>query len=301
MRAILGSAAIALAFGTAAFAAKPPGGGSGGTTDPKIGYVAILSSGARELRLANEDGTGSVKLASTPNHGQMTLSLGPRSSGKLSYNDGGKLHLLTYEVGPGGTRTTSDLVIVDTPSRGFGYHRFSPSGTKIAYVYPGTNDIYLYDVASGQTSQLLSVTGYIMDLDFSHDGSRIIYSVTADINVPTVQLKAVPVAGGTPVDLPISGQYGDFRVAHLSDSIVADVAGDANGVIKLISADGNTIQSLASGYYPDLRCDDTKVIFQRINQGRNASVSLLKYEVSTGLQTTFSTSGNYWPDYFPDC
>lgn len=301
MRKHLITAAFALVLGSTAFAAKPPTSG-GGTTNPKLGYVAILSSGARELRLANEDGTGSVKLASTANHGQMTLSLGPHASGKLSYNDGGNLHLLTYEVGATGPRTVSDVVIVGTSSRGFGYHRFSPTGAHIAYVMPGTNDIYLYDVATGQSSPLLSVTGgYIGDLDFSHDGSQVIYSVTTSPDLLQVELRAVPVAGGNPTVLPISGQYGDFRVGHQDDRIVADTMGNFDGLSKLISADGSTVTPLRNGYVPDLRCDDAVVILQVRNGDKQGTVSLLKYEIATGVTTTFSRSGNYWPDYFPDC
>lgn len=300
MRKHLISAALALVLGSTAFAAKPPS--VGGTTDPKLGYVTILSSGARELRLANEDGTGSVKLASTANHGQMTLSLGPHASGKISYNDGGNLHLLTYEIGATGPRTVSDVVIVSTTSRGFPYHRFSPTGANIVYVMPGTNDMYLYNVGSGQSSPLLSVTdGYIADLDFSHDGTSVIFSVTNSINSTQVEFRSVPVAGGSPTVLPISGQYGDFRVGHQDDRIVADTMGNPSAAFKLISADGNTVTSLTTGYVPDLRCDDAVVVFQRINGDRQSTVSLLKYEITTGITTTFSKSGNYWPDYFPDC
>lgn len=288
-----------IASSNIALAAKPP---SGGTTDPKIGYVKILSSGARELRLANEDGTGSVKLASTPNHGQMTLSLGPHSSHKISYNDGGKLHLLTYEIGATGPQTVSDLIIVDTTSRGFGYHRFSPTGAYVVYVMPGTDDIYLYDVTSGQSAFLFSVTdGHIADLDFSHDGSNVIYSVTTSPDFLQVEFRSIPVTGGSPTILPISGQYGNFRVGHQDDRIVADTMGNFDGLSKLISADGATVTPLRNGYAPDLRCDDAVVILQLRNGDRQGTVSLLKYEIATGITTTFSKSGNYWADYFPDC
>jgi hypothetical protein len=167
---------------------------------------------------------------------------------------------------------------------------------------PGTNDIYLYDVATGQSSPLLSVTGgYIGDLDFSHDGSQVIYSVTTSPDLLQVELRSVPVAGGNPTVLPISGQYGDFRVGHQDDRIVADTMGNFDGLSKLISADGSTVTPLRNGYVPDLRCDDAVVILQVRNGDKQGTVSLLKYEIATGVTTTFSRSGNYWPDYFPDC
>jgi hypothetical protein len=43
------------------------------------------------------------------------------------------------------------------------------------------------------------------------------------------------------------------------------------------------------------------VILQLRNGDKQGTVSLLKYEIATGVTTTFSRSGNYWPDYFPDC
>lgn len=302
MRALLRGAVLALGLCSPAMAGKPPSGG-GGTTNPKVGYVAILSSGVRELRLANEDGTGSVKLANTPNHGQMTLSLGPRSagSGKVSYNDGGKLHLLAYAIGATGPQTVSDVIIVNTASNSFPMHRFSPTGTQIAYVMPGTNDMYLYEVASAQSSPLLSVAdGYIVDMDFSHDGAKVIYSVVPSLNSQQAEFRSVPVGGGSPTVLPISGPYGNFRVGHQDDRIVADIPGNPDGIFKLISP-GGAASSLTSGYVPDLRCDDAVVIFQRLNHDRQSTVSLLKYEIATGITTTFSRSGAYWPDYFPDC
>jgi hypothetical protein len=75
--------------------------------------------------------------------------------------------------------------------------------------------------------------------------------------------------------------------------------GDMNGAITLFPADGGFSSRLTNGSFPALRCDDQVIAFQlRTSTG----VSLLKYDITTGLTSTFSSSGtNMSPDYFPDC
>jgi len=295
----LSKAAVALLLSSALVGAKPaPPPPS--PVDPQVGYIRILGSGARELRLAREDGTGSVLLASTPSHGQMTMALGPKSLGLIAYVVPGKLHLLHFVQGSTGPATDTDQVIAtDGGVNSVGNVAFSPTGSHVAWITaPGANcAIHVYSVASHSETQTISPSTYFGDVDFSSDGSRIIYTENLPGDTLTVRFKSVPVGGGPMTDLGIEGKYGTFSVGPANE-IVADTMGDPNGSIWLFPASATTPTRVTNGYYPAIRCDSAVVIFQRI--GNRSAVSILKYDLATGLTNTFSTSGNYWPDYFPD-
>jgi hypothetical protein len=268
--------------------------------DPQVGYIKILTSGARELRLAREDGTGSIRLAATGSHGQMTMALGPKSQGLIAYVVPGQLHLLHFVQGSMGPQLASDEVIA-TNGNSVGNVAISPTGSHIAWITnPGADyGIHVYSVASHLETQTIAPTTYFGDVDFSADGSRIIYSENLyPTDYLTVRFKSVPVGGGGATDLGIEGKYGNFSVGP-TDEIVADTMGDSAGAISLFPAGATSPTRLTNGYYPAIRCDSAYVIFQRI--GNRSAVSINKYELASGLTNTFSSSGNYWPDYFPDC
>jgi Tol biopolymer transport system component len=286
-----------IALSTSALAGKPSHGGGGGgstsTTDPQVAYVHISASGTREIRLANEDGTGSAVLA-TSSQSDVAVRLAPRAQHQLAYTSGPSVHLLTYEITSTGVRTVSDVVV---GSDTVGTLAFSPTGTQIAWLNPDGNVIYLEDLGSGSTVQLVnSGSAYIADIDFSSDGSHLIYSQTIPPSTTDVQFKSIPVAGGDSIDLPISGAYFTFRVGHTSDSIAAASWG-SNGPITFFPAGSSSGSVLVNGLHPALRCDDRVLMYMTTSR---SSEKTLKYDLTTGLGSTFGTAA-YFPDYFPDC
>ena len=291
-------AAIVLVLSTAILGAKPPPPPS--TNDPQVGYIKILNNGTRELRVANEDGTGSVLLASTGSHSGMTMSLGPKSLGLIAYAVPGQIRLLRFVKGPTGIKKDSDTVIASS-GRVMSNLAFSPTGERLAWLgaIGGSYGIHVYDLASGSITNTITSTTNLSDLDFSADGSSIIYSETLTLaDTRHVRFRSAPADGGAATDLGIEGLYGSFSVGP-ADEIVADTMGEPNGPLWLIASGSTSPVQLTNGYAPAVRCDSRYVILQRIEG--SATVSLRKYEVATGLVSTFSTSGNYWPDYFPDC
>lgn len=291
-------AAALLVLSSPAFAAKPPSGGGGGsgspsTTDPQVAYVHIGGSGTREIRLANEDGTGSALMA-TSTANDVVVRLAPRSQHQLVYTSGKNVHLLTYEIASTGPKTLSDVPIGGDST---GTVAFSPTGGQVAWMNSADNGIYLEDLASKSITQIVDVgSAFIGDLDFNHDGSQLVYTQSIPPSTSLMQFRSVPVSGGDPVDLPIQGQYGNFRVGHTSDSIVAAAWG-SGGPISFFPAGSSSSSVLVTGGRPALRCDDHVLIY--ITTSRSGEKTL-KYDLTTGLGSTFGSAA-YFPDYFPDC
>jgi hypothetical protein len=302
MRFVTSAALVLLACSTPALGGKPSGGGGGSpsTTDPQVGYIHLLSNGDRELRLANEDGTGSALLLSTRSN-ILAFGLGPRAGHQVAYSDGSTIHLLTYEITSTGPVTRSNVTLVNLGTQKAPQLRFSPLGTQIVWL-SGRN-LYVYDVGSRQTQLLVQPHGDIGDFDFTHDGAQLFYSETDGVDPLTVQLRSVPIAGGPPTDVPVAGRYGDFRLGHTDLKIVADVMGNFEGQMSLLPADGSGPVGLTNGYHPALRCDDRMIIFQRrlFSGSRVVAVAVYKYDLTSGSTSTFSTKDNNTAEYFPDC
>jgi DNA-binding beta-propeller fold protein YncE len=298
--AIIALFLTAIATGTV-FAAKPGGPPSGGgTTDPQVGYIRILPSGSREIRLAGADGTGSVALATTRNR-NVTMSLSPQVTHQIAYTDGPALKLLTYEMTSTGPRTVSNISVVTFGNLTPAYVDFSPAGTHLVYFDPRDNSVYVHDLATNSRTKVVDQAQWLGDLEFSHDGSKVIYSMTVDSSLLIVQFRYVPITGGASTDLPIRGKYGLFSVGHSDDRIVADTMGEADtGAITLFPADGSSPTRLATGYAPALLCG-TDLLYQRRNLSAKGSISILKLDLTSNATTTYSSADNMWADTFPDC
>lgn len=297
----ISKAAIGLLLSTAIVGAKAPP-PPPGTTDPQVGYVKILNNGVRELWVAREDGTGAVRLAATGVKSWMFFGLGGKSQGLVAYAIPGQLHLLHFVQGANGVKTDTDAVIVSNATSFAAAPAVSPTGDYVAWVgnvNGNGNGIHVYSVAAHSIVRNVissSLSGFV---DFSADGSKIIYTdILNPSDVSNVAFRSVPVSGGAPTDLGIQGRYGPFRVGP-ADEIVAD-SGTLNGSVWLFPSGATSPNLLTTnGLFPSLRCDSRVVIFERT--GISGGLSILKYDIGTGLTSTFSMSGYYSPDYFPDC
>lgn len=230
----------------------------------------------------------------------MFFGLGSKSQGLVAYAIPGQLHLLHFVQGSNGVKTDTDTVIVSNGTNFAAAPAVSPTGGYVAWVgsLSGTNyGLHVYSIAAHSIITNVvssSLSGFV---DFSADGSKVVYTdILNPSDVNNVAFRSVPVSGGTPTDLGIQGHYGPFRVGP-ADEIVAD-SGTSNGSVWLFPSGATSpILVTTNGLFPSLRCDSKVVIFERSSGG----LSILKYDLGTGLTSTFSTSGDYSPDYFPDC
>jgi len=285
-------ALIAASFATAAVAQKGGKTQPGGTTNPEVGFVRILSNGSRELRVSAEDGTGASVLHSA-GRAQMFVSMGPRPQHQIAFSEGGKVRLLTYEVTSTSLKTTNIQTLVDMNTSGSQSFDFSPTGAHVAWINPRDYTIYLYNVASNQTSPLLTTQNRTGDATFTKDGESLMF--LEEVSESDYVLKSVPITGGSPVELGYRGNIMQVEAGRTDDRLVLVYY---DHTMEMVPAGGGTRVRLPNGYAPSLRCDDRVVIFQR---AYNGGVSLHKYDLQTGLTSTFSNKDLYWPDYYPDC
>lgn len=277
-------------------AGKPPS-TPPASSDPDIGFIYTGSNGTKEVRLAEEDGTGWATLASGSDIG--FLALGPRSQHQLAYSKGNSIRLLTYSITSTGPKTVSDVQIAAL-DRSSPRMRFSPTGTHIAYVWPSRDDIYVYDLSTGQNHLVVdSHDTLIADVDFSPDGATLIYDQGSPSDLTHIQFKTIGVNGGSPSNLPINGDYDYFRLSHDGSSVVASMLTSWSGSVRIVPVSGGTPTTLTTGYNPSFNCSDGVVLFQRRDVAKHGQspTSMLKYNLSTGLTSTFSTSDRAWGEY----
>lgn len=295
------TALLVLFVSTAALAAPKPGGGKPppppATSNPDIGFVKI-SGGVRrlyELRVANEDGMGAATIYSSRDTGQMVPHMGPRNQRTILLIQGSKVSLVTYEPTSTGTQLKSIEALPGIGTApGAQTVAFSPDGSKFVSFAQNDMSFWVFDIATRTFSPLLQLAATPHHFAFSRDGSAIVY--LDHVSDTDAILKSVPLAGGTPIELGIRGDFWHVEPAHQSDGYVLVRGVDVTtSRIEYHPADGSGPFDLAQGYAPSLKCDDSTVIYQRNNS--SGGVSLLRYNLASNTGNTTSAGGNYWPDY----
>jgi Tol biopolymer transport system component len=293
----------ALLLASAAVAAKPPspGGGGGdsgggsGTTAPQIAFVNI-SGGTRrhyQLRVADEDGSHSATLYDTRDIGQMVPHMGPAGDKTIVLVQGGKVSLVRYTTSSTGTAFQSIETLLTVSSQTGAVHvDFSPNGNDIAWFDNSARELKVFHLDSG-TSTTVTPVGFTEQFSFTGDGSEILY--LEYIGQGDEILWRVPSGGGTPVKL-LEGDYSGVEPAHSGSAFILTRSSSLKtSTLEYFSSPSSGSTTLATGYVPSFACDDSTIIYQRVNS--DGSVSLLRRDMATGLGYTTSSTGNYWPDY----
>lgn len=286
--------ALAL-YSTPAVTAKPQ---PPGTATPEVAVVRISGGSRRfyELRLSNEDGTGASTLYSSRDTGQMMVDLGPRADRKLLLVQGGRLSLLSYDITSTGAEMTNLEQIVDMGHAGAATATYSPAGTHIAYVRNGNSTIWQYDLATKAHTLVIDLPNLVGGLTFSRDGSTLFY--LEQVGPEEFSVNSIPLAGGAPTEIGPRGYFTEIAAMRTSDDLIlVDITNWPQPDIYRYT--NGSLQRLTNGYVPSFKCDDTTMIFQRINP--DSSVSILKYPMGPGGESVFSTRSLYWPEYFPTC
>ena len=297
---LLAVAAVALLASAASMEAKPPGSGSGGTTAPEIVYTYEGRSGW-QLRVANEDGTGAVTLHSSS--APIYARLGPSGSRQIAFWEGKTLKLLTYDVTTTGVRSAGITTLTSTSGSQFNVivdFDFSPAGTHLAWWHPDERKIYVYDLQSPGASELIS-TGYpVSDVTITQDGQTIIYAESIDGSFTNYSLKAVPVAGGSPTELGITGNILGVDAGHTDNKLLlTKQIVNVGRYLELVPDGATTGTRLTDGREGSLNCSDTRFVY-RLPSGNKAST--LIYDLGTGTSSTFSRDLSViWVSYMPTC
>lgn len=268
-----------------------------GTSDPEIAFVNISGGSRRyyQLRVSNEDGTGVSTIFSSRDIGQMVPHMGPRGDRTILLVQGGKVGLIRYEPTSSGTKLASfeALPPIGTSS-GAQQVDFAPDGKKFVSYSAADKTLWIFDLETRVFSPLIALANHVRGFAFSRDSSAVLF--LDEVGNEAV-LRKVLVSGGAVTDVGIRGDYWGIEPAHQSESYVLVRGLDySTSRIEYHPADGGSVTDLAQGYAPSLQCDDSTVIYQKVNSV-SSTVSLLRVEVASKAGATTSTSGNYWPDY----
>ncbi|WP_309662237.1 hypothetical protein [Sphingomonas sp.] len=264
------------------------------TSSPEVIFTLTSRSGTYDLRVANEDGTGAASLFK--GNSQLNGKFGPRADRTIAFWNGGNLTLLTYDATSTGVRTTGTRVLLNS-GRNFA-SPFDFSGRDIAWWHPETGDLHNYNLASGTDSILFNVP-QSSSVSFNPDGTAIFYSEA--IGSTDYVMRRIPITGGSPTDVGITGHIMLFDTGHQSDKFV--VSYQVTGVgphLDYIPAGATSGTTFGNGYGGAFRCDDRVIIF-RHPTGNNSS-NTLKYDVQTNTTSTFSSDNNVvFASYMPTC
>ena len=291
MRLVL--TACLLSFGPTAMAVAAPK--PVATSDPAVAVLALKANGSRDVVLANQDGTGARAIYNSREAG-ITVRAGPASSRTFLMIEGVKLSLLKYRIGASGIELDTITALPVTGSSG----DISPDGTLLAYADPSTRSYWTYRFSDGAKTKIATIADgtYLGLVTFTRNNAGLVYGVhDLSAGSSVTRLYRAELAGGDPVDLQISGQLTEFTTAP-DGSVYTSRSGSTamDFVIERWSAAGAPAAYVTTGNRPTLSCDGTQLMFQT---GASSAklIAVLRKDLGTGSQFTFSKTGYYAPEY----
>ncbi len=180
--------------------------GEGGYFDSRVVFVSETGpKNARQKRLAIMDYDGANVQYLT---GADSIVLAPRFS-----PDGDRVLYTSYEIGlpadlRAGRRHPGQPRAGRAPGTMTFAPRYAPDGRSVVFSLTrgGNTDIYLLDLASGQSSRLTEAPSIETAPSFSPDGSQIVFESDRS---GTQQLYVMPAGGGEPRRISFGeGRYG---------------------------------------------------------------------------------------------
>ena len=169
----------------------------GATALPEVDYVIDLNTGAttplpeaiiRSSLRRTDEGLGGPHYAVSPDGSKLAY---------LGTGDDGVPQIFVASIdGSRVQQVTHDSVGADWPA-------WSPDGTRIAYLGGSSSsdlvsdrDLLVLDVATGVSTQVADGVAFPSGLQFTPDGSSLVYTGPSSSDVIGVEMRTVPLAGG---------------------------------------------------------------------------------------------------------
>ena len=283
-------------------AGKPPS----GPVDPKVAYV-ILTGPGFELRVTNEDGTGSATLHKSP--APLRFDLAPRAQRQIAISDSVDLKLLTYQVTSSGAFAVQSIVTLYSDVGRLYYVDFSPDGTKIAFAARNGEDLMVYDLNSpaGPSNPAVWVSvPYVWDLAWYKNGAALAYVVPKTATGETDdKLYEITGPGASPTLIYTQRQIDHIDAARQdSDALVLsynDLSG--NAYIGLWRGGGFLQPNLANrpvAFRGNLDCTDTKLVYGAPDKS-GSTVWYIRNLIQSADRLYTKTPRVNWVQMWPTC
>ncbi len=188
-------------------------------------------------------------------------------------------------------------------------HTARPQAVRGYDIGTGTEDVYLYDLASDTTTKLNTTSADYDSVALSVD-YKTVYFTAYDSNGYTQLFSASVADFNSPTQLTTgtTGEYHDASISHDGKTISAIYFNDSEdstesfeSIVSLPSTGGTptlmTITGLADLWTPRLTPDNSTYILEGDTSDANAAIFSVKVD-GTGLTQLTNASGDYW-DWFP--
>jgi Tol biopolymer transport system component len=165
--------------------------------------------------------------------------------------NGGQSGILTFPV-LGGPVSVAYTVPASSTIRHVGFSTWSPDQTRIAFTEILNSDasstLKILDLATGSVTDVISAPVLIRWADWSHDGSRIAYSMQSG---RTENVYTIPAAAGAAPSLVGPGRAPSWTPTD--ERLVINIAGQTDA-IGVVSSNGGPVTVLAkNGKFADSR------------------------------------------------
>ena len=293
MKSIRLALVLALASATT-IAAKPPA----GPVDPRVAYVILTGPGS-ELRVTNEDGTGSATLFKST--APLRFDLAPRGQRQIVMTDGSRtLKLLSYDVGGTGGFTNIQVRTLYTTTKFINGPDFSPDGSKIAF--GAEDELLVYDLAT-DTTQLWATTSYVWDLAW-YKGSAIAF-IEPTNGGTSAKLYEVSGPGATPTLLHSSRNIDMVDSSRTDpDALVLSYNDAAGNALVGLWREGAFLQpnltNRSVSFKASLNCDDQKLVYGAPDKS-GSTVWYIRDLIQNADRLYTKTPRVNWTQMWPTC
>lgn len=258
----------------------------GALADPTLAMMHQTGRGSAVI-LANDDGSGQYSIYTSRDSGAFVRPGGGTSSQhQMLLIQSNTLNLLHYSIGSKGPVADS-ITLLPIPAAA---PALSPDGLKVFYFYNATRMFRLYTLSTGTSVDLapLPANHGVDGAVFTRDGNSVLY-YTRNVSTNVEEFYMLPVSGGTPVSVAVSGPENRSSAETALDGgflVNNSTQTPSQYFIERYPAGGVTDTYVTPGARPSLSCNDSSIFYQLYSGG---SWSIMREDLA--LKSFFNVAG----------